>query len=126
MKTHHLNQFADSMFSIESVPAETDAEVTRYTAHRALPLPAEKQWTPRRVFVPQGVDQQGRQVPTIPSAEPFPVVADRRPEAHDPEDAPKPSLSPAEAYLLTVIYVLSCCFAVWVLCVIADALRAAQ
>ena len=37
----------------------------------------------------------------------------------------KPPLSPAEAYLLTVIYVLSCCIAVWVLCLIADALKVA-
>lgn len=34
-------------------------------------------------------------------------------------------LSPAEAYLLMVIYVLSCCIAVWALCLIADALTAA-
>lgn len=41
MNTQHLNHFADSMFGIEKTPADADAEVTRYTAHRALPLPAE-------------------------------------------------------------------------------------
>lgn len=40
-------------------------------------------------------------------------------------DPPKPPLSPAEAYLLMVIYVLSCCIAAWVLCQVADALKAA-
>jgi hypothetical protein len=74
-------------------------------AHRALPLPADKQWTPRRVFVPQGADQQGRQVPTIP------VVIDRLPEDYDQTDSADGEVL---AWLLKgLAVVMLACFSAW-------------
>jgi len=76
MNTSHLNHFADSMFGIEKTPADADAEVTRYTAHRALPLPKERQW----------VAPQGRPAWPARRCSSEPIVIDRLPEAYDSDD----------------------------------------
>ncbi|MGQ3051060.1 MAG: hypothetical protein ACT6S0_04685 [Roseateles sp.] len=90
----------------------------RMTAHRALPLPPDRPW-----IAPQGRPEQGWPARRCsPEVQPAPAEACTELGADDdrPDD-----LSPAEAYLLTVIYLLSTCIATWALCLIADALKAA-
>ena len=76
--TNHAHADMDDMGEwAESHPMTRRA----HRAHRALPLEAD--WPVRRAFIPQGCDQQGRVVPTIKPAEPFPVVVDRAVEDYD-------------------------------------------
>jgi hypothetical protein len=104
----HTDIHADWQDSMSDWAAENAAELKHFsgTAHRALPLPAEPMWTaPRRVFVPQGCDQQGRQEPTIP------IVIDRLPEAYDQTDS---SGAEVLAWLLKgLAVVLLACFSAW-------------
>jgi len=75
MSVHAHNEWADSMSDWACAHAE---ELKQHQAHRALPMPPERQW----------VAPQGR--PAWPSrrcsSEPSVIVIDRLPEAYDADD----------------------------------------
>ena len=94
IRIHHENpnDWADSMADWAE---ENAAELRHFTG---------QPWPPRRAFVPQGCDQQGRYTPTIPVAE----MA-----AYDPEDDDKradekrEAMTARDAYLRAGIYAAS-------------------
>lgn len=83
-----------------------------YLAHRAPVL------TDRPHTTPQGRKEQG-----WPLRRHSPEWAVYDPS--DDDDKRREALSPAEAWLLMVIYLLSCVIALSVLCVVADAIKGA-
>jgi hypothetical protein len=110
MNTSHLNHFADSMFGIEKTPAEADAEVARYTAHRALPLRADNYDYARAWVAPQGRIEQGWPARRC-SPEPEIMVIDRLPEDYDQTDSADGEVL---AWLLKgLAVVMLACFSAW-------------
>ena len=96
---------AEWVDSVGAWAEENAAELRNYhgSGHRALPLPADRMWTPRRVSPDMARDLREAEFHSPDCG--FAFGQDRLPEAHDP-DEPEPQTESADGvfwvYMATI------------------------